>query len=84
MLSQEQGKPLARAIGEIFGCVVWFRYTASLEIPVEVLQDDAREAHRGAPQAARRGGAITPWNFPVILAVVEARAGAARAATRWC
>ena len=28
--------------------------------------------------------AITPWNFPLILAVVEDRPGAAAPATRWC
>jgi len=41
ILTQEQGKPLARAIEELIGAAVWFQYTASLEIPVEVLQDDA-------------------------------------------
>src|SRR5262245_27217039 len=40
-LTREQGKPLARANEEVLGCAVWLDYTASLELPVEVLQDDA-------------------------------------------
>jgi acyl-CoA reductase-like NAD-dependent aldehyde dehydrogenase len=68
-LTQEQGKPLARADEEIIGCAVWFRVTAGLEIPVEVLRDDAQ----GRIEIRRRPygvvGAITPWNFPVLLAV---------------
>jgi len=68
-LTQEQGKPLARATEEILGCAVWLRYTASLEIPVEVVRDDPQ----GRVEVRRRPlgvvGAITPWNYPVLLAV---------------
>jgi acyl-CoA reductase-like NAD-dependent aldehyde dehydrogenase len=69
ILTREQGKPLARATEELFGCAVWFRYTASLEIPVEVVRDDdeARVEVRRRPLGVV--GAITPWNFPVLLAV---------------
>ncbi len=69
ILTQEQGKPLAKAMEEIFGCAVWFKYTASLQIPVETLRDDAQ----GRIEVRRRPlgviGAITPWNYPVLLAV---------------
>jgi len=69
ILTQEQGKPLARAGEELFGAAIWFQYTASLEIPVEVLQDDAnvRIEVRRRPYGVI--GAITPWNYPVMLAV---------------
>jgi acyl-CoA reductase-like NAD-dependent aldehyde dehydrogenase len=69
ILTQEQGKPLARAQEELIGAAVWFRYTASLAIPVEVLQDDenARIEVRRRPFGVV--GAITPWNFPVLLGV---------------
>jgi len=40
VLTQEQGKPLAKGIGEIHGAAFWFDFTASLELPVEVVQDD--------------------------------------------
>jgi acyl-CoA reductase-like NAD-dependent aldehyde dehydrogenase len=67
ILTQEQGKPLAKAMEELIGTAVWFQYTASLELPVEVLQDDAsaRIAVRRRPLGVV--GAITPWNFPVLL-----------------
>jgi acyl-CoA reductase-like NAD-dependent aldehyde dehydrogenase len=69
ILTQEQGKPLAKAAEELFGGVVWFNYTASLDLPVEVLQDDAsaRVEVRRRPYGVV--GAITPWNFPVLLAI---------------
>lgn len=68
-LTQEQGKPLARATEEIVGCAVWFRYTAGLEIPVEVVRDDAEARVEVRRRPLGVVGAITPWNFPVLLAV---------------
>jgi acyl-CoA reductase-like NAD-dependent aldehyde dehydrogenase len=69
ILTREQGKPLAKAMEELIGCAVWFRVTAGLQIPVEVVRDDAQ----GRIEVRRRPlgvvGAITPWNFPVLLAV---------------
>jgi acyl-CoA reductase-like NAD-dependent aldehyde dehydrogenase len=69
VLTQEQGKPLEKALMELMGGVLWFQYTASLEIPVEVLQDDAdtRIEVRRRPHGVV--GAITPWNFPVLLGI---------------
>jgi acyl-CoA reductase-like NAD-dependent aldehyde dehydrogenase len=69
ILTQEQGKPLARASEELIGAAVWFQYTASLEIPVEVLQDDERVRIEVRRRPHGVVGAITPWNFPVLLAV---------------
>ena len=69
LLTQEQGKPLAKAGEEIFASSIWFQYTASLDIPVEVLEDtDASriEIHRRPLGVV---AAITPWNFPLLLAV---------------
>src|SRR6185295_4182742 len=50
------------------GAAMWFTYTATLQLPVEVLQDD-ESAHievRRRPLGVV--AAITPWNFPLILA----------------
>jgi SAM-dependent methyltransferase len=69
ILSQEQGKPLARAVEEVHGASLWFRVTAGLPLAPEVLQDDDErriELHRKPLGVV---GAITPWNFPVILAM---------------
>lgn len=67
LLTQEQGKPLADAMGEVYGTAAFFRYFTSLELPVKVLEDsDGKrvEAHRRPLGVV---GAIVPWNFPLIL-----------------
>ncbi|PCJ71527.1 MAG: aldehyde dehydrogenase [Rhodobiaceae bacterium] len=67
LLTQEQGKPLADATGEVFGTAAFFRYFTSLDMPIKVLEDsDGRrvEAHRKPLGVI---GAIVPWNFPMIL-----------------
>jgi acyl-CoA reductase-like NAD-dependent aldehyde dehydrogenase len=69
ILTQEQGKPLAKALEELLGGAVWFQYTASLQIPVEVLQDDASARIEVRRRPYGVVGAITPWNFPVLLAI---------------
>ena len=67
LLTQEQGKPLAKAVEEIMGCIVWFQYTASLQLPVEVVTDTdaARIEVRRRPLGVT--AAITPWNYPLLL-----------------
>jgi acyl-CoA reductase-like NAD-dependent aldehyde dehydrogenase len=69
LLTQEQGKPLARATEEWFGAAMWFQFTAGLAIPVEVVQDDAAARIEVRRRPLGVVGAITPWNFPVLLAV---------------
>ena len=67
LLTQEQGKPLEAAMGEIFGASAFFRYFASLDLPARVIQDTAE----GKIEIRRKPlgviGAIVPWNFPIIL-----------------
>jgi acyl-CoA reductase-like NAD-dependent aldehyde dehydrogenase len=67
ILTQEQGKPLEDAMGEIMGASMFFRYFQSLDLPVEILEDSDTqrvEIHRNPLGVV---GAIIPWNFPVIL-----------------
>jgi acyl-CoA reductase-like NAD-dependent aldehyde dehydrogenase len=70
LLTLEQGKPL-NGLGsrfELGGAVAWTRYTAELSLPVEVLQENEAgrvELHRKAIGVV---GAITPWNWPVMIA----------------
>ena len=66
-LTQEQGKPLADAMGEVMGAALFFRYFQTLDLPVEVLEDNDTqrvEIHRNPLGVI---GAIIPWNFPVML-----------------
>ncbi len=71
LLTLEQGKPL-NGLGsrfEIGGAQAWAAHTASLSLPVKVLQDDAQgrvELHRKPIGVV---GSITPWNWPVMIAV---------------
>ena len=71
LLTREQGKPL-NGMGsrfELHGAEAWARYTGTLELPVEVLQDDESgrvELHRKPLGVV---GSITPWNFPVLIAI---------------
>ena len=69
VLTQEQGKPLAKAAAEIAGAARWFTYTARLEIPVEVALDNDRVRVEVRRRPYGVVAAITPWNYPVSLAV---------------
>ena len=72
IITQEQGKPIGASLGSMFemgGAVAWTRYTASLELPVKVLQDDENgriEQHRRPIGVV---ASITPWNWPVMIAI---------------
>jgi acyl-CoA reductase-like NAD-dependent aldehyde dehydrogenase len=72
LLSEEQGKPIEGFAGlgamfELGGSLAWIRYTASLDLPVEIIQDndEARiEVHRKPVGVV---GSITPWNYPLLI-----------------
>ncbi|HEX2593285.1 MAG TPA: aldehyde dehydrogenase family protein [Rhizomicrobium sp.] len=67
ILTQEQGKPIGDATGEIYGAAAFFKYFTTLDLPVQKLEGTpgARvELHRKPLGVI---GAIIPWNFPMIL-----------------
>jgi acyl-CoA reductase-like NAD-dependent aldehyde dehydrogenase len=68
LLTQEQGKPLGKAMEEVMGASIWFQYTASLDVPIEVVQDDDQRRVEVRRRPLGVVAAITPWNFPLILA----------------
>lgn len=67
LLTQEQGKPLAAATGEVYGASAFFRYFASLDLPPKILDDGANRKVEVRRRPLGVVGAIVPWNFPVIL-----------------
>ena len=69
LLTREQGKPRAGAEWEVFGSVAWFRAIATQSLPEEVIEDtpERRVITRYTPLGVV--GGITPWNFPILLAV---------------
>lgn len=68
IVTAEQGKPLAMAIGEAFGAAAGFRYHAGLALPAQVLRDDRRGHVEVEHRPLGVVAAITPWNFPVAIA----------------
>jgi acyl-CoA reductase-like NAD-dependent aldehyde dehydrogenase len=68
ILTSEQGKSLGDAKIEVLGAAIWFRYFADLELPREVIQDDDAAFAEVIRRPLGVVAAITPWNFPLILA----------------
>lgn len=76
-VTREQGKPLG-GVGpdqvpgarfELWGCEVWTQVPASLDLPVEVVFEDATrrdEVHRKPFGVI---AAIAPWNWPLLIAI---------------
>ena len=72
ILSQEQGKPLSEAIGEIAFGTSWFRYYAEFDrrIEGEIVAADRPNEHLWivpAPVGVVIG--IIPWNYPSAVAI---------------
>lgn len=70
-ITQEQGKPMAGpgSMFEMQACIGWTQVPASLDLPVEVVfEDETRrdELHRRPLGVV---GAITPWNWPLMIAI---------------
>ncbi len=66
-LTQEQGKPLAEAAAEVGGMAAFFRYFATLDLSMRVIEDSGErrvELHRRPLGVV---GAIIPWNYPLLL-----------------
>lgn len=68
ILTAEQGKPLGDANVEVFAAAIWCQYYANLEIPPQVIQDDAEALVEVVHRPLGVVAAITPWNFPLTLA----------------
>jgi acyl-CoA reductase-like NAD-dependent aldehyde dehydrogenase len=68
VLMAEQGKPLGEASAEAIGAGVWLKYYANLSLPREVIQDDKRAFAEVVRRPLGVVAAITPWNFPIVLA----------------
>jgi acyl-CoA reductase-like NAD-dependent aldehyde dehydrogenase len=67
LLTQEQGKPLADAVGEAQGLAYMFRYFSKFDLADKVMEDgDTRKVElRRKPLGVV--ALIVPWNFPLII-----------------
>jgi acyl-CoA reductase-like NAD-dependent aldehyde dehydrogenase len=68
LLTAEQGKPLAAARFEISETTRWLRASTELGLPVETILDDGRVHAQLSRRPIGVVGAITPWNYPLLLA----------------
>jgi acyl-CoA reductase-like NAD-dependent aldehyde dehydrogenase len=71
LLTLEQGKPLPEAHWEIDFTIDVIRHYATLDLPNEILKEDARR--KVVLQRIPLGvvAAIVPWNFPMLLLVIK-------------
>jgi acyl-CoA reductase-like NAD-dependent aldehyde dehydrogenase len=71
LLTQEQGKPLNQAKGEILGSIGAFRYYAAQTLEPKTLRENAKE--RIVEQRYPLGvvAAIAPWNFPLLMVALK-------------
>jgi len=68
LLTLEQGKARAGAEWEIGGSVIWCREIAKQALETHRVEEDGRTIETRRVPLGVVGG-ITPWNFPVLLAV---------------
>ncbi|MGY1434185.1 aldehyde dehydrogenase family protein [Streptomyces reniochalinae] len=68
VLTAEQGKPLKDAAFEIAGAGWWLKHFADMPLPHEVIRDDAEARVEVVRRPMGVVAAITPWNFPLMLA----------------
>ncbi|MFT4230320.1 MAG: aldehyde dehydrogenase family protein [Microbacterium sp.] len=71
ILSREQGKPLngPNARFEVGGCSAWLRTNAATVLEPQVLVDDESLYAELVYKAAGVVGAISPWNWPMMISM---------------
>lgn len=69
LLTLEQGKPRAGAEWEIGGSIIWCREIAKQSLPAEIVERSEGRTVETRHVPLGVVGGITPWNFPVLLAV---------------
>jgi acyl-CoA reductase-like NAD-dependent aldehyde dehydrogenase len=71
VLTEEQGKPLPHAFDEIGRAVAVIRYYAGLDLPLDVIKEDAAQKVVRQYKPIGVVAAITPWNFPILLLTIK-------------
>ncbi|WP_323766465.1 aldehyde dehydrogenase family protein [Marinovum sp.] len=67
LITQEQGKPLPEAIGEVQWVVGYLSHTATLTLPDRTIQDDGDFLIETRHKPLGVVGGIIAWNFPLLL-----------------
>lgn len=71
ILTQEQGKPLRAARGEVKAACGFFRYGATLDLPEVSLEDSKSRRVTARRKPLGVVAAILPWNFPLLTAAAK-------------
>ena len=67
LLTQEQGKPLRDATGEVLGTAAFFKYFAGMDLEPRVIEDSPKRHVTLRRRPLGVVAAILPWNFPLSL-----------------
>ena len=69
LLTLEQGKAKAGADWEIGGSIAWCGGIATQSLPTQIIEQDEQRTVEMRHVPLGVVGAITPWNFPILLAI---------------
>ncbi len=71
LITREQGKTLSGpgSMFEVGGCRAWTQVTASLKLETELVDDNPEETIELVRKPIGVVGSITPWNWPLLIAV---------------
>ena len=74
LLTAETGKPMSGLNGvgsgmEVGGAMAWTHYTADLDLPVDVVQEDDVASVQVFRKPLGVVASITPWNWPLMIAI---------------
>ncbi|HEY8605318.1 aldehyde dehydrogenase family protein [Tsuneonella suprasediminis] len=67
LLTREQGKPAAQAMGEVIGGIYQLRFYASQRHEPQVIKEDAKARILEHRTPLGVVAAVTPWNFPFLM-----------------
>jgi len=83
LLTSEQGKPLDQARMEIMASMFTIKVFADMRLEPKTLQNDEKARIYEIRQPLGVVAAITPWNFPIMMAAHKVAPALLRA-TPWC
>lgn len=74
LVTMESGKPLNGLNGvgagmEVGGAIAWTQFTAELDLPMHVIQDDDDTRIEVHHKPLGVVASITPWNWPLMIAI---------------
>lgn len=81
IITTEQGKPFTEAQDEVGGAVGDLRYFSALQLPEDSLHDDGELSVIVQRRAVGPVATITPWNYPLGVAVAKVSAALAAGCT---